>query len=160
MQRHRALPGRKKGRRAGSKTYAGWGAYNFAYQEPIILYFYSVTPLRIVQCKMILKHASFPIQSDPENSDLPRCQVDADSHGKRRSADAGKNRGFSGRECRDRFHGTDTYGTICVDSGDVGRTAILLATQETARRGARAAEQGRRTKPATGNAADSPVSAQ
>src|ERR1035441_4587771 len=69
---------------------------------------------------MILKCASFPIQNDPESWDLPRCQVDADSHGKRRSAEAGKNRGFSGRQCRDRFHRTDAHGTICVDSEGIG----------------------------------------
>src|ERR1035438_10182404 len=108
---------------------------------------------------MILKCASFPIQNDPESWDLPRCQVDADSHGKRRSAEAGKNRGFSGRQCRDRFHRTDAHGTICVDSEGIGGAAVLLPAQEAARRGARVGEQGRRIKHAASDAADSSVSA-
>src|ERR1035438_9264513 len=116
-------------------------------------------PPRIVQYKMILKCASFPIQNDPESWDLPRCQVDADSHGKRRSAEAGKNRGFSGRQCRDRFHRTDAHGTICVDSEGIGGAAVLLPAQEAARRGARVGEQGRRIKHAASDAADSSVSA-
>src|ERR1017187_10362924 len=44
---------------------------------------------RIVQCEMILKSISFPMQDDPEIGILPRCEVDADSDEEYGSADAG-----------------------------------------------------------------------
>src|ERR1039457_2354392 len=46
-------------------------------------------PARIVQCEMILKSISFPMQDDPEIGILPRCEVDADSDEEYGSADAG-----------------------------------------------------------------------
>jgi hypothetical protein len=49
---------------------------------------------RIVQCKMILKWSSFPMQDDPEIGILPRCQVNANSDGKYGSAGAGSDRWF------------------------------------------------------------------
>src|SRR5205823_1835153 len=44
---------------------------------------------RIVQCKMILKSSSFPMQDDPEIGILPCGQLDANSDEEYRGASAG-----------------------------------------------------------------------
>src|ERR1017187_822726 len=55
----------------------------------IVTPFVGTMPHRIVQCEMILKSISFPMQDDPEIGILPRCEVDADSDEEYGSADAG-----------------------------------------------------------------------
>src|ERR1019366_9636013 len=58
-------------------------------RSPIFLIIRHLPAMRIVQCEMILKSISFPMQDDPEIGILPRCEVDADSDEEYGSADAG-----------------------------------------------------------------------
>ena len=97
---------------------------------------------RIVQYKMILKLGLFPIQDDPEILSLPRCWVDADSHGKYSGAYTGGNHRISLRQRADRVHWTEPHREVRLDRDHVKRPAVLLVEQEAAGSRARAAKQG------------------
>src|ERR1044071_9267196 len=76
-------------------------------------------------------------------SDLPPCQVNADTNGEFGNADAGEDRAVPQRQCWNRFYRTEPDREIRVVAVGSDRAEVLFLGQEGARRGPRRDGQSR-----------------